>query len=175
MNIKATIMAAMAALLLTGNIAKANDVLLYEQESYPQAYCLALNMYYEARGSTLADQVAVSDVVLNRVDDSRFPDTVCDVVYQAEMRPSWQDETVMVPVRNRCQFSWFCDGKDDTPKDIEKFNNALHLAYFMLNADKYRGLTEGATHYHAHYVNPFWAKDFTRVGSIGAHIFYRWD
>ena len=173
MKLKATILAAVAALFST--MAHAEKTFIYEQTMYPQEYCLALNMYYEARGSSHADRIAVSDVVLNRVKDSRYPDTICEVVYQARMKPSWKDPEVMIPIRNQCQFSWFCDGKDDTPKDIESFNNALYLAYHMVNTERYVGLTEGATHYHATYVTPSWSRDFTRVGRIGVHIFYRWD
>lgn len=148
---------------------------LYTSSSNPQEYCLALNIYHEARGSNLADQAAVADVVLNRVYDTRYPDTVCDVVYQARMRPSWKDETVMIPVRNQCQFSWYCDGRDDTPTDQDAWISAQQTAYFMMLDGRYRGVTEGATHYHATYVDPAWARDFALVGRIGAHVFYRWE
>ena len=148
---------------------------LYTAETHPQEYCLALNIYHEARGSSLADQAAVADVVLNRVRDRRYPGTVCDVVYQARTRPSWKDETVMIPIRNQCQFSWYCDGRDDTPKDQDAWINAQQIAYFMILDNKYRGITQGATHYHATYVEPKWARGFNLIGRIGEHIFYRWD
>jgi len=148
---------------------------LYTAETHPQEYCLALNIYHEARGSSLADQAAVADVVLNRVRDRRYPGTVCDVVYQARTRPSWKDETVMIPIRNQCQFSWYCDGRDDTPKDQDAWINAQQIAYFMILDNKYRGITQGATHYHATYVEPKWARGFNLIGRIGEHIFYRWE
>jgi len=148
---------------------------LYTAETHPQEYCLALNIYHEARGSSLADQAAVADVVLNRVRDRRYPGTVCDVVYQARTRPSWKDETVMIPIRNQCQFSWYCDGRDDTPKDQDAWINAQQIAFFMILDNKYRGITQGATHYHATYVEPKWARGFNLIGRIGEHIFYRWD
>ena len=147
---------------------------LYSREQHPEAFCLAQNIYYEARGSNLADQAAVADVVLNRVKDTRYPNTICEVVYQGKQKPSWKDPNKMVMVRNMCQFSWYCDGKKDEPPEGDAWTNAMQIAYLILYLDQYRGITEGATHYHATYVNPSWAKDFQLVGSIGAHIFYRW-
>lgn len=147
---------------------------LYKSESNPQEYCLALNIYHEARSSNLADQAAVADVVLNRVYDTRYPNTVCEVVYQARTKPSWKTGEP-VPIRNQCQFSWYCDGKDDTPTDQDAWINAQQIAYFMMLDERYRGITQGATHYHATYVSPSWAKDFALIGRIGAHVYYRWE
>lgn len=156
---------------------------IQEKTVYPnlvdnrQAHCLALNVYYEARGSNLADMYAVSDVVLNRVRDGRYPNTICDVVYQGVQKPSWKDPTKMVMVRNMCQFSWYCDGKDDIPTDETGWATAQMVAGSILYANKYRGLTEGSTHYHASYVRPNWRNDrgMQHVGRIGSHIFYRWE
>ena len=147
----------------------------YIEEGHQQLHCLALNVYYEARGSNLADKYAVADVVLNRVKDSRYPDSICDVVKQGKQRPSWQDETKMVMVRNACQFSWYCDGKPDIPKDEDAWAEAQQIAYLMLYLNQYKGITEGSTHYHATYVRPEWAKTLQLVGRIGSHIYYRWD
>ena len=151
-----------------------------------QAHCLALNVYYEARGSNLADMYAVSDVVLNRVRDSRYPNTICEVVYEGPVRESWKtkkdpdlpdEERQYNPVRNMCQFSWYCDGKNDIPKDETGWATAQMVAGSILFANKHRGLTEGATHYHATYVRPNWRNDrgMQHVGRIGSHIFYRWE
>ena len=141
----------------------------YDQDSFPETYCMALNIYYEARGSSMADQIGVSDVVLNRVRDIRYPDNVCEVVMQGR-----QDSNGNM-IRNACQFSWYCDGKADTPKDQDAWISAQTLAWRIMKFGEFRGLTEGATHYHAHYVNPRWARDLTLTGSIGVHKFYRWD
>jgi spore germination cell wall hydrolase CwlJ-like protein len=130
---------------------------------------MALNVYYEARGSNLADKAAVADVVLNRVNDTRYPDTVCDVVKQG-----LQDANGNM-LRNKCQFSWYCDGKHDRPQDEDRWVEAQSIAWNMVEENKYRGITEGSTHYHATYVNPRWAKTLQLVGRIGAHIFYRWE
>ena len=147
---------------------------LYAKEEYPEEYCLALNIYYEARGSNFADQMAVADVVLNRVQDARYPQTVCNVVYQGQHKPSWKTGEP-IPIRNRCQFSWYCDGKPDEPKDTDAWMSAQSSAYKIINYGEFRGLTEGATHYHAGYVSPRWASSLQLVGKIGDHIYYRWN
>ena len=141
-----------AACMLTTTVATAQDLISVKQE--PNLYCLAQNIYYEARGSSRADQMAVSDVVLNRVKDSRYPNTICEVVYQGKQRPSWKDPTKMVMVRNMCQFSWYCDGKKDQPPEGDAWRNAQMVAYEMYYLYKDANITNGATHYHAFYVSP---------------------
>jgi spore germination cell wall hydrolase CwlJ-like protein len=143
-------------------------------QSHPQEYCMALNVYHEARSDNLAGMFAVSDVVLNRVRDSRWPDTPCGVIQDAVYSKWWREQHgKLVPVKHKCQFSWFCDGKKDTPTDAESWRRAQTVAFKILNRDLYRGITEGATHYHATYVDPSWNKRFRTIGRIGAHIFYR--
>ena len=158
------------AIMMTTSVSSANQEFAgYSEETFPETYCMALNIYYEARGSSLADQVGVSDVVLNRVRDSRYPNTVCEVVKQGH-----QDSNGNMK-RNSCQFSWYCDGKADVPKDEDSWIAAQTLAWRIMKFQEFRGLTEGATHYHANYVKPSWARDMTFVGTIGVHKFYRWD
>lgn len=137
--------------------------------------CLAMNIYYEARGSNLADKAGVADVVLNRVRDARYPNTICEVVHQGKQKPSWKDPNKMVMARNQCQFSWYCDGKADDPKDEDRWNEAQLIAFQMIVLGKFRGISEGATHYHATYVNPSWAHTLQQVGRLGSHIYYRWE
>ena len=139
------------------------------EKLFPQVECMALNIYYESRGSNLADKAAVADVVLNRVNDTRYPNTVCEVVKQG-----LQDANGNMR-RNKCQFSWYCDGKADNPQNQDLYVEAQSIAWNMVEESKYRGITEGATHYHATYVNPRWASTLQLVGRIGAHIFYRWE
>ena len=138
-------------------------------------HCLAMNIYHEARSENLAGKYAVADVVMNRVRDDRYPSTVCSVVYQAEHKPSWKDPKVLVPKRNRCQFSWYCDGKADDANEVDAWEEAVYVSYRMLHVGKFRGITEGATHYHTTFVNPYWAPSLQQVGTIGSHIFYRQD
>ena len=147
----------------------ANAKGLYSAEERPQEWCLAQNIYYEARGSSRADQIAVADVVINRVEDARYPDSICEVVQQGKQHANGQ------MVRNACQFSWYCDGKSDWPTDMDAWVIAQQIAHNMITYGDWRGLTEGSTHYHANYVKPSWARTLTLTGTIGVHKFYRWE
>ena len=130
-------------------------------QEYQQAVkCLAMNIYWEARSEPIAGQVAVAAVTLNRVEDKRFPDDVCNVVRQGgEIR------------RNRCQFSWWCDGKKDEPREAEAWRRANTLAR-LTAAGVIEDPTGGAMWYHADYVEPYWAEAKKQVTKIGKHIFY---
>ena len=132
--------------------------------------CLALNVYHEARDQPFIGQVAVAQVVMNRVYDDRYPDTVCEVVTQGPTY-SWKPDFA---VRHRCQFSWYCDGKSDKTPDTDAYRKALRIAHgvYYGNLDDF---VEGATHYHAVYVLPEWASSKTPIVQIGEHVFYRWD
>ena len=133
-------------------------------------FCLALNIYHEAKNQSYLGQLAVGQVTMNRVFDERYPDTICEVVKQGPTY-SWKPD---FPVRNRCQFSWYCDGKSDIPKDDHAYEVAM-MAAEDVYYNKTNDLTDGATHYHAYYVIPGWAKTKTPTVRIEDHIFYRWD
>jgi len=140
------------------------------------AECLAKNMYYESRNQGIAGQLAVSAVVLNRVDDHRFPDTICEVVEQGPTRASWKDPKIRFPIKHRCQFSWYCDGKSDNPHIEELYEYFLDLSEAILsNEIPFIDITDGATFYHADYVKPSWAKTKLKTIEIEDHIFYRWE
>jgi|TARA_B110000495_G_C22927962_1_gene542367 spore germination cell wall hydrolase CwlJ-like protein len=154
-------------------------------ETEPSAECLAMNMYHEARGQGIAGVLAVSFVVFNRVRDKRFPNTVCQVIQQGPTRESWKTRKVKnlsptlrkyYPIRNRCQFSWWCDGRSDETKDTKLYARYLKIANGMIrNEFSLIDITDGATFYHADYVKPAWAKTKYRTIEIGDHIFYRWE
>ena len=145
--------------------ATASNSGIYEED--PDLYCLAQNVYHEARGDNLAGKIAVSLVVLNRVESAKFPDTICEVIYQGPT------DNRGVPLRDKCQFSWWCDGRSDEPTNARAWSDALDVAMYVLEgADDF---TEGATHYHAFYVKPYWSDSLHFIGPIGQHIFYRWD
>ena len=147
---------------------------LYTESSNPELYCLALNIYHESRSDNLAGRFAVADVVLNRVQDTRYPKTICEVVKQGPISKWWKEEKGKeVPVRNRCQFSWYCDGKSDEPKSPQSWRQAQEIAYHLVVNNQFRGITEGATHYHATYVDPSWNRSMIEIGRIGEHIFYK--
>lgn len=146
-----------------------------EEHLNEERYCLALNIYHESRGDSFAGQSAVADVVMNRVEDTYYPDTVCEVVKQTVWVENWKGN--MVPKRHMCQFSWFCDGVSDEPGDPDAWMESYMLAEEVFDAGNWRGITEGATHYHALSVRPNWVKDrgMQYTGTVGQHEFYRWE
>lgn len=122
--------------------------------------CLALNIYHEARGEPKVGRLAVGHVVLNRVADGRFPASVCDVVRQGEAKRL-----------HRCQFTWWCDGRSDQPRDAEAWRESMALArtvFWGFSKDP----TLGALWYHATWVKPIWRKALNRGPRIGEHVFY---
>ena len=135
--------------------------------------CLSLNVYHEAKNQSLVGQAAVAEVVMNRVADSRYPNTVCEVVKQGPHRPSWKDPNKEHPVRHKCQFSWYCDGKSDNPIDDIHWKRAKEIARLVLHDRIIIDVTEGATHYHATYVSPAWSKHLKKTVHIQDHIFYK--
>jgi len=135
-----------------------------------EVYCLAQNIYFESGNQSMVGKIAVSHVVLNRVESTLYPDTICDVVYQAKWRENWKGN--MVPVLNQCQFSWFCDGKSDYPEDSKTWIESLLLARRVYDGE-WTDITEGATHYHADFVYPYWADSLNRTTTIDNHLFYR--
>ena len=137
--------------------------------------CLALNTYHEAKNQSLVGQIATAQVVMNRVEDNRFPNTICEVVKEGPTRPSWEDPNKEYPIKHRCQFSWYCDGKPDIPKNEKAWQKAQDVAFLVIYDKIKLDVTEGATHYHATYVKPSWAKTKKRTTRIEKHIFYRWE
>jgi spore germination cell wall hydrolase CwlJ-like protein len=122
--------------------------------------CLAEAIYFESRGEPLEGQVAVAEVVLNRVADRRFPGTVCGVTRQG------------AGSGKGCQFSYACDGNSDAMKSALPRSRAEKLASMMLGG-RARTFTDGATYFHTRSVRPGWAKRMVRTASIGHHHFYR--
>lgn len=122
--------------------------------------CLAKTVYFESRGEPVFGQVLVSVVVSERSSSSRYPTSLCDVV-QEQRRPG----------RYMCQFTWYCDGKSDTPKDEKLYLQSIALGVIgMWVAPLFPHLT----HYHSTKVNPDWSgwDKLDRAGLIGTHYFY---
>jgi len=123
--------------------------------------CLATGVYFEARGETYLGQMAVAEVIVNRVASKYYPNTICGVVFQGSYR------------RTGCQFSFTCDGESDRPRDLHAWRKAQYLASLVtMGILRERLIAENVTHYHADYVEPFWASSLYRVAKIGRHIFY---
>jgi spore germination cell wall hydrolase CwlJ-like protein len=134
----------------------------------PQQHCLAAAIYFEARGEPIKGQAAVAQVVLNRVRNPAYPNSICGVVYQNE---DW---------RHRCQFSFACDGVRDRVKSTEHWKVAEQVAMAVTAGRIWLEDVGSSTHYHATYVHPRWAKAMKKVDRIGRHIFYEtfnggWD
>ena len=123
--------------------------------------CLASGIYFEARGESVKGQAAVAQVILNRVRNPTYPKTICGVVYQNE---DW---------RNRCQFSFACDNIRDRVNSKQNWKIAHEVALAVTAGKIWLPEVGSATHYHAIYVRPKWAKTMVKVGRIGWHIFYR--
>ena len=140
-----------------------NASLPASSRSAPEVKCLATAIYFEARGESEKGQIAVAQVVLNRVKNPAYPDTICDVVYQNKNK------------RHRCQFSFACDGISDRIRDKKAWAEAQVLARRVLNDDRTLYLTSvgAATHYHATYVRPRWARSMNKMEKIGRHVFYK--
>jgi len=140
------------------------------EEETLDRYCMAQNIYFESANQSFAGRLAVANVVMNRVDDLQFPNTVCDVIYQAKTRINWKGNEV--PIRNQCQFSWYCDGLSDEPVDSATWIKSLYIADLVLTG-VYKDITEGSLWYHADYIYPYWADELEYVTQIEDHIFYK--
>ena len=138
--------------------------------------CIADNVYWEARNQSTKGMIGVALVTRNRVNDSRFPHSYCEVVMEGPTRPSWKNPDVHIPLRHRCQFSWYCDGKSDNIPvvDFDVYGFARTIAFKVYHGEL-TDFTGGATHYHADYVRPAWAKSKTKTITIDEHIFYKWE
>lgn len=122
--------------------------------------CLAEAIYYEARGESRQGQMAVAEVVSNRVRSSLYPDTFCDVVYQGSYRDTG------------CQFSFTCDGSLNRRPRGAAWREANVIAGQLLNGLT-RPVTNRATHYHTTAIDPYWSASLVETTRIGAHVFYR--
>jgi spore germination cell wall hydrolase CwlJ-like protein len=125
-----------------------------------QFACLAKALYFEARGESVKGQFAVAEVILNRVDSGRYPNSVCGVVNQGAGN------------RNGCQFSFACDGHADTIREKAAYARVAKVARAMMDGAP-RALTGGATHFHTTNIRPTWARRFPNTAKIGSHLFYR--
>lgn len=131
--------------------------------SASEVTCLATAIYFEARGEAEKGQIAVAQVVLNRLKNPAYPKSICGVVYQNKSK------------RNRCQFSFACDGISDRIKDKRSWAQSQALARRVLNDDRtlFMASVGSATHYHATYVRPRWARSMKKMEKIGRHVFYK--
>ncbi|MGF1610748.1 MAG: cell wall hydrolase [Kiloniellales bacterium] len=157
---RALIAAALAAgLLAAGALAAADEACAPPDDE--ELRCLALNVYWEARGRPLKSQQAVAHTTLNRLASPDFPDTLCGVVKDGGQEPL-----------HACQFSWWCDGESDEPTDGEAWCQALSVADDAL-AGRSQDPTGGARYFHLDTVEPAWAQKLERTARIGRHVYYK--
>ena len=141
-----------------------------------EVYCLAEAIYFEAGNQPVAGKIAVADVIINRKWAEEYPDTICEVVHQGPVRESWKKDGTFYPIRHKCQFSYFCDGRSDTPKYGPTWHDSIIISEFVIMERDFAtplDSVEGATHYHATYVHPHWADHMQRVVQIEDHVFYK--
>jgi len=149
-----------------------------------QIFCLARNIYWEARNQSKLGMIAVGRVVINRVNSNRHPNTICEVVHEGPTRESWKTkknknlvdkDREFYPIKNRCQFSWYCDGANDEVRRGEEaiYELSSSIARNIVLHNKWAGIVEGATHYHANYVDPNWSDKDKLTVRIDDHLFFK--
>jgi spore germination cell wall hydrolase CwlJ-like protein len=157
-------------------------VLIYDLDAheYPEAKlsspteqskCMAEAIYFEAGNQPFVGKMAVGNVIMNRVRSNKYPDTICNVVHQGPVRESWKKNGTYYPIRDKCQFSYWCDGRSDDPQKgsitWKESVSAAQESEFILD------YLQGSTNYHAYYVSPTWAHNMQKVVEIEDHIFYK--
>jgi len=130
----------------------------YSKEDH---YCLTEAIYFEARSESYIGQLAVANVILERVRQEMFPNTICDVVHQ------WKS----YPYRYECSFSYYCDGKKEIMYEKDALLTAMDIATLALEGAIVKDIW-GATYYHTRYTEPYWIDEMFKLGAIGNHIFY---
>tara|TARA_Y100000310_G_scaffold153440_1_gene152853 strand:- start:36 stop:512 length:477 start_codon:yes stop_codon:yes gene_type:complete len=130
-----------------------------------ELWCLTEAIYFEARDQGSRGMVAVGVVIQNRVKHQSYPSSICEVVRQGYYFNG-------NPIRNKCQFSYWCDGKHERPSEKEAWTDAMYIAEILMSTKVNIIGLEKATHYHGTQVSPGWARDFNRCIQIGEHVFY---
>jgi len=174
-----TLLAILASMMLSYAPYNPTDVVITTEE----AFCLAENVYHEAKGENLAGKSAVAHVTLNRVAHKKYPNTICGVTKQAKLRTNWRGYEV--PIIGMCQFSWYCDGKSDDIQvvykksypgkpigpNMEAWKQSVQvslLAMYGTTIDP----TSGATHYYNHNISqPSWGQVYPVVAVLSNHTF----
>ena len=177
---------------IMSSLALSYEVETGTSQNMEEVYCMAQNIYFEGRAEPMLGKIAIAHVVMNRIEDKRWPNTVCEVVKQGPVRESWKtkkdptlakEDRVYYPRKHRCQFSWYCDGerdmlwvtyKDGTiiPENMTAWRDSVHVALFVMNDKWSMDPTDGATfYYNPHIANPGWAGKYTETAIIGNHRF----
>ena len=154
--------------------------------------CMAENIYFEGRAEPMMGKVAIGKVVMNRIASDRHPNDICGVVHEGPHRESWktrgkdvpEQDRKFFPIRNKCDFSWYCDGKKDivwvsymdgTPIDSNAtaWRDSINVALFVMTGEL-RDVTNGADHYYNYNIsNPYWVGAMDETAVIGNHRFMK--
>ncbi|WP_299748593.1 cell wall hydrolase [Devosia sp.] len=146
-------------------VKKRNLALAATGAGQSESDCLAQAIYHEARGESEAGQYAVANVIVNRALSGKFPATLCGVIYQNASKGY-----------HRCQFTFACDGKDDTPGERNAWNRSKAIAKAVYaefaTGQQMDSLPRSVLYYHTRSSNPSWSNTYTQVAQIGSHLFY---
>ena len=154
--------------------------------------CMAENIYFEGRAEPLMGKVAIGHVVMNRVASDRHPDTICEVVHEGPHRESWKtrgkavadEDRKFFPIRNKCDFSWYCDGEKDIiwvsymdgtviEANMTAWRDSVHMALMVMNGDL-KDNTGGADHYYNYHIaSPYWVGSMEHTVYHGNHRFMK--
>jgi spore germination cell wall hydrolase CwlJ-like protein len=178
--------AVMASLAMSYEIETGNTV------SEAELKCMAENIYFEGRAEPMVGKIAIGKVVMNRIDSPLHPNTICEVVHEGPHRESWKTrgkdvpeaDRKFFPIRNKCDFSWYCDGQKDivwvsymdgTPieSNATAWRDSVNVALFVMTGEL-RDVTNGADHYYNYNIsNPYWVGAMTETAVIGNHRFMK--
>lgn len=147
------LLAALGLITLLATSLQARELRVTEE----QAYCLALNDYYEARGEDIEGRVAVAFVVINRLASRLYPQTICEIVFQQR--------------DGKCAFSWACD-RYPIREEVAWRESLAFSDRFLKSYRTMQDPTDGAVHYHEESITPYWAKQYDYNVVIGDHVFY---
>jgi spore germination cell wall hydrolase CwlJ-like protein len=173
MNLLKTFVVAAALITASSEAYATSEIEGFENQ---QRSCMLEALLFEAGNQPIIGKLAVAIVIINRKNHIEYPNTICGVVHEGPVNSWWYNtHNRIVPVKHKCQFSYWCDGK---PDNIDEFvgTNPYHESIEIIDylfTNNIPKLLEGATHYHADYVSPKWANVLKKVTTIGNHVFYK--
>ena len=182
-----------SARAVMASLAMSYEVETGTSENEAELKCMAENIYFEGRAEPMVGKVAIGKVVMNRIEDTRFPNSICGVVKQGPVRESWKtrqqkdlpdSERKFYPIKNRCQFSWWCDGQKDIiwatymngeviESNMTAWRDSINVALWLMSGEL-KDPTHGAVfYYNPNIANPSWGAIYKETAMIGNHRFMK--